>query len=359
LPALYRDSETFGDRLVIYPTESSQTRTADRISTGVIQTWTLPPDAKVFKPDLLPINFTPDRLREIVERAQIAGYTAVDFANAGTVVIHDRFATRSDTLDQEALELKTKQMREVMEVASSRYPASWIFHSNMGKAMAIGQSKWVSGRGYYQQTYDPDKPDQLMLGNDLTEERVAVHELAHRMERVVPWIRPSEWVFHWRRTSKVERMHLAGEGEEYDAVDREVNEWVEKVYAAESALTFVFRSDNPRKYDELVAHLDKMREGLSGAKERLRGLGRDILVLGAREEAQRLLDLEPGSDYRENERARPDEYLTPYIGKDYGDSPTSSYEVMSMGMEGVWTGSRPMHRDNEHRHLIVGLLAAG
>lgn len=76
------------------------------------------------------------------------------------------------------------------------------------------------------------------------------------------------------------------------------------------------------------------------------------------EEAKRLLDLYPGTAYKENEVAKPDKFIDGYVGKQY---PGQVTEVLTMGMQTLWFpryGQRDINKDPEMRRLILGLLAA-
>ena len=55
------------------------------------------------------------------------------------------------------------------------------------------------------------------------------------------------------------------------------------------------------------------------------------------------------------EKYREDGFGENYIGKDYGSGPSSNYELLSMGLEALWTGSYEL--DAEMRRFILGLLA--
>lgn len=50
-----------------------------------------------------------------------------------------------------------------------------------------------------------------------------------------------------------------------------------------------------------------------------------------------------------------DEFLSHYIGRDYGD--TTSFEVMSMGVEGVLGGRNVVMGDEDLSHFVLGVLA--
>lgn len=77
----------------------------------------------------------------------------------------------------------------------------------------------------------------------------------------------------------------------------------------------------------------------------------------AGETDERLSKLIPGSSYGPNERGRADEFVDPYMGKSYGALPTSSYELVSMALEGLWTGSNQVWHDPDMLRFILGLLA--
>lgn len=65
--------------------------------------------------------------------------------------------------------------------------------------------------------------------------------------------------------------------------------------------------------------------------------------------------LQPDVGYRPYEVTRPDGFGHPYIGRDYGATPDSAYEILSMGLEGVWAGS--VHLDPETLWFVLGVLA--
>ena len=64
------------------------------------------------------------------------------------------------------------------------------------------------------------------------------------------------------------------------------------------------------------------------------------------------------------EWVRPDGFVSPYVGREYGLR--DAHEVFTTGMEGVWSGQYgglvgrgKYTADHEQRHLVLGLLAAG
>ena len=61
-----------------------------------------------------------------------------------------------------------------------------------------------------------------------------------------------------------------------------------------------------------------------------------------------------GQGYRKDELTRRDSFINPYIGKDYGGQ---FYEIMSMGIEGIFAQSYKMGQDPEFRNFILGVLA--
>lgn len=73
-----------------------------------------------------------------------------------------------------------------------------------------------------------------------------------------------------------------------------------------------------------------------------------------RTEGERLEAIYRGS----REKGYRDEFVEHYIGKVYGGGPTGDWEVLSVGMEGVFTSSYDVWADTEMRRLILGLVAA-
>jgi SPP1 gp7 family putative phage head morphogenesis protein len=65
-----------------------------------------------------------------------------------------------------------------------------------------------------------------------------------------------------------------------------------------------------------------------------------------------------GGGYSRSETARFDKFLRKYMGKDYGNKPDSYYELLSMGLEGIYTGSVNVLDDTDYADFIYGLLAS-
>lgn len=63
-----------------------------------------------------------------------------------------------------------------------------------------------------------------------------------------------------------------------------------------------------------------------------------------------------GVGYSEQERARYDDFVNPYIGKDYGNTDKSSYELLSMGLEALYTASFSVMEDYEYQDFLFGIL---
>jgi hypothetical protein len=62
--------------------------------------------------------------------------------------------------------------------------------------------------------------------------------------------------------------------------------------------------------------------------------------------------LRPGYGYKQGEVTREDKFSEPYMGKEYGGK---YYELLTMGMEGLWSGTEVL--DAEYRRWLLGLLA--
>lgn len=62
-----------------------------------------------------------------------------------------------------------------------------------------------------------------------------------------------------------------------------------------------------------------------------------------------------GPGYGRSEVTRFDNFISPYMGKDYGGT---GYELLSMGMEGMFCDTYNISRDAEYEDLILGILVA-
>lgn len=163
-----------------------------------------------------------------------------------------------------------KKVKDAIEQASAFYPSDWLRVSNQGREM-IGRKVrrghyWEGNRYEPAEMYLSGKDEQAML-------KVAVHELGHRMEDMIPELRKLEYEFYQRRT--------AGEG--------------------------------------------------------LKWLG-------------------PG--YSKREKTRFDDFLAPYMGKDYGNKEDSFYEIFTMGMESIFNASYDIAKDKDYYDFILGVLAS-
>lgn len=75
------------------------------------------------------------------------------------------------------------------------------------------------------------------------------------------------------------------------------------------------------------------------------------------DEPKRMLnDLLNTTRYGGSEVARLDHFLDPYMGKDYGNTATSSFELLSMGIEALYTGSYNLTKDKDYATFILGIL---
>ena len=62
-----------------------------------------------------------------------------------------------------------------------------------------------------------------------------------------------------------------------------------------------------------------------------------------------------GAPYDKSELTRFDNFINPYMGKDYGGS---AYELLSMGLEGIYSKTYNISRDPEFEDLILGILVS-
>jgi hypothetical protein len=65
-----------------------------------------------------------------------------------------------------------------------------------------------------------------------------------------------------------------------------------------------------------------------------------------------------GPGYKQTEKTRFDNFLSPYMGKDYGNKDDSFYELLSMGLESVFAGSYDLAKDADYANFIYGIIAA-
>lgn len=63
-----------------------------------------------------------------------------------------------------------------------------------------------------------------------------------------------------------------------------------------------------------------------------------------------------GKGYRRDEITRVDNFLSKYMGKDYGNKEDSYYELLSMGLESLYTGSYDIDSDEDFKTFILGIL---
>lgn len=87
------------------------------------------------------------------------------------------------------------------------------------------------------------------------------------------------------------------------------------------------------------------------------------------EQTKKLSSIFPGFGYRDDEITKPDDFISPYIGKEYDDAS----EVLSMGLESIYEPEngqltkiennelhyRDIRSDPEYLNLIIGLLIKG
>jgi len=66
-----------------------------------------------------------------------------------------------------------------------------------------------------------------------------------------------------------------------------------------------------------------------------------------------------GPPYSFREKAKRDDFINTYMGKDYGNTEESGYEIVSMGIESLFTGSyNRLEKDTDYQDFIFGILAS-
>lgn len=170
-------------------------------------------------------------------------------------------ASNADDLVKVHLGNSRSKVVNAVKKAYEHYPTEWVDAS-----AAFGKvSLKKANRGYYSHGL----ATFAISGNDeASQMQTAIHEIAHRFERVVDDMREMEKAFYERRTK-----------------------------------------------------------------------GEDLQWLGA--------------GYRSNEKARFDDFILPYMGKDYGGD---AYEIISMGFEYGFTDPLTLMKDADMAEFIFGLL---
>ena len=72
------------------------------------------------------------------------------------------------------------------------------------------------------------------------------------------------------------------------------------------------------------------------------------------EALRKLSDITGSSAYAWYEQAREDNFLSPYMGKDYGGK---AYELVSMGFENLFTNPEYLMKDEDYLEFILGVIA--
>ena len=118
-------------------------------------------------------------------------------------------------------------------------------------------------------------------------------------------------------------------------------------------------------YSELAVSKDatgrpNFRTTLHELTHRQEHVNPDILKLekafyDRRTEGDRLRSLKSvtGGNYKANEKTRVDDFLNPYMGKDYGEN---AYEVLTMGVDTLYTDPVALMEDEDMYEWVLGML---
>jgi hypothetical protein len=146
----------------------------------------------------------------------------------------------------------------------------------------------------------------IFLNNE-TNAATTVHEFGHQLEGKKPWVK--SMVNDWFK----ERL-----GKGLNALDETMDK-----------MTDIEKAKDPMKV---------LKIGQARRKYKLRPLNK----------------IEPNGNYESYERAFEDDFLTPYVGKVYGDGET---EIVSMGLEWMFKNPAEFHaKDPDHFDLILRIL---
>ena len=104
---------------------------------------------------------------------------------------------------------------------------------------------------------------------------------------------------------------------------------------------------HPVAVHELGHRMEQVVSGITEAEKRF---------YERRTQGEQLVKLKDvtGRNYPDYEVTRVDNFLDPYMGKDYGDG---TYELVSMGFERYYTAPKELIKDEDYARFITGVLA--
>lgn len=155
----------------------------------------------------------------------------------------------------EELKPPTERREVSIQKAAMAYPARWVEASNAaGKVtmvMSPSTGNAYAGRGYHR-AMPLNRDSEIWLADDDRMDHVAVHELGHRMERVIPGLTAMEAAFHYRRTKDEKARSYLDSSEEFVKRDEFVEQYTGKMYDGDSweVLTVGMQSLFPFRSDE-------------------------------------------------------------------------------------------------------------
>ena len=193
---------------------------------------------------------------------------------------------------------------------------------------------------------DVDAVEQLVHGRSRFDAPPAVaRELGESLDEATAYL-PREWV---------EDSNELGALEVRASVDR-------AHYSAGGGYLRVRPSDRSVMLHELGHRIEHARPALRWLEAEF--YRRRTSRGGRQEKARPLSELTGWAGYSDDELARKDRFTNAYIGKDYsrggrGPGASNFYEVLTMGLEGVFHGKHDVTNDRDLVEFIYGLLAAG
>jgi hypothetical protein len=236
-----------------------------------------------------------DRLGAIRERTAARRDDVLDALR----LVRPNYGTKRLLAEIEGTPSARAAIKADLEEVSRLFPAEWQAASRAdADAVKFLRIKALEGRRRGRGDDAHYSHITRYVQNRPGDRSVLAHELGHHFERVVSGVRELERAFYVRRTAKRGRHKPTPIG----------------------------------KPDALV------------------GLTRDDL------QPERKLSVVTGNtSYEDHELTREDKFTDAYIGKDYGDS---AYEVLTMGLEGLFYGRHNIADDPDLLRFIVGILAS-
>jgi SPP1 gp7 family putative phage head morphogenesis protein len=239
-------------------------------------------------------------------------------------------------------------IRERITVARDRYASA------RGEEALRFRAEWLDAREALQRALDADAIARRRILNEMIEEvrgeSGQVVSLGRTTSQVAPLVRDASKLLPKKWTDLMGnagiKLRKAKRGR-FDEISREL--WVSLRRSAGERDGFSTALHELTHWAEW--RVPGMRS-LEAAWYRMRTFG---------EEPRRMSEVTGNNNYESWEVTREDDFANPYIGKDYGNSPSSFYEIMTMTVEALFATDpdwrRTLESDPKTANFVLGILA--